>query len=315
MLQRNKWLTVALTLVVLVMILHAGQKLFSDCEFLPTFDSPWFVAAILLACVYRITNAYGWALALRAMKQPVDGTRAIKIWLRAESRRWLPGGVWGYTSRAVQAQELGVSPSVASASMLIELLLTMVAAVIVAAPAALIYRAEFLVAINQHLPSATNVWPAIVVAAIVALLGVVFRREIARKLASLSNRFHALRGLSISVSGTATALLFFVLMGVINGGVTVLLLWSLPVETAPPSVLIAATSWAWIVGFLAVFSPGGLFVREGIFALCLVAWLPYGTGITLAILARLLQMFAEFLGVVCVSFDWQFIIAKRSKLI
>ena len=177
------------------------------------------------------------------------------------------------------------------------------------------YRAEFLAAINQHLPSATNVWPAIVVAAIVALLGVVFRRKIACKLASLSNRFHALRGLSISVPGTATALLFFVLMGVMNGGVTVLLLWSLPVETVPPSVLIAATSWAWIVGFLAVFSPGGLFVREGIFALCLVAWLPYGTGITLAILARLLQMFAEFLGVVCVSFDWQFIIAKRSKLI
>ena len=104
-------------------------------------------------------------------------------------------------------------------------------------------------------------------------------------------------------------------MGIMNGGVTVLLLWSLPVNSVPPTVLIAATSGAWVVGFLAIFSPGGLFVREGIFALCLVAWLPYGTGITLAILARLLQMFAELVGVVWVCVDWRHIIAKRVKLI
>ena len=315
MLKKNKWLTTILTLCALAMIFHAGQKLFLDCEYLPAFDSPWFAAAIVLACVYRIINAYGWALVLRAMKQPVDGTMAIKIWLRAESRRWLPGGVWGYASRAVQAQELKVSPSVASASMLVELLLTMVAALIVAVPAVLIYQAEFLTSLNQYLLSATSALPVILVAVVCVALAAVFHRKIVRKFQSLSNRFQDLRGLSISVRGTATALLFFILMGILNGGVTVLLLWSLPVETVPPTVLIAATSWAWVVGFLAIFSPGGLFVREGIFALCLAVWLPYGTGITLAILARLLQMFAEFLGVVCVSIDWRSIIAKRLKLI
>ena len=315
MLKRNKWLTTVLTLVVVVMIFQAGQKLFSDCELLPAFDSPWFVAAIVLACAYRVINAYGWALVLRAMKQPVDGTHAVKIWLRAESRRWLPGGVWGYASRAVQAQELKVSPSVASASMLIELLLTMGAALIVAVPAAVIYREELLASMNQYLPSATNMWPAAVFAVACVSIAVAFRRKIGRKLRSLCDRFQALRGLSISATGAATSLSFFVLMGIMNGGVTVLLLWSLPVNSVPPTVLIAATSGAWVVGFLAIFSPGGLFVREGIFALCLVAWLPYGTGITLAILARLLQMFAELVGVVWVCVDWRHIIAKRIKRI
>ena len=313
MLKRNKWLTTVLTLVVIVMICHAGQKLLSDCELLPAFDSPWFAAAIVLACAYRVINAYGWALVLRAMKQPVDGTHAVKIWLRAESRRWLPGGVWGYASRAVQAQELKVSTSAASASMLIELFLTMVAALIVAVPAALIYREEFLASMNQYLPSATNVWPVVAVAVTCVSLAVAFRRTIGRKIRSLCDRFQTLRGMSISATGVATALLFFVLMGILNGGVTVLLLWSLPVDSVPATVLIAATSGAWVVGFLAIFSPGGLFVREGVFALCLVAWLPYGTGITLAILARLLQMLAELVGVVWVSVDWRPFVAKCVK--
>ncbi len=312
--KKSKWLSTILTLIVMAMIYQASQRLFSECKLLPAFDSPFFLAAILLGCVYRIINAYGWALVLRAMKRPVDGRKATKIWLRAESRRWLPGGVWGYASRATQSQELGVSSGVASASMLLELLLTMLAALIVAVPAALMYRAEFLASFDQLRPYATNVWIGVVAATTFVATVFAFRRKIGQKFQSLCNRFQALRGLSISATGVASALLFYVVMGILNGSVTVLLLWSLPAETVPPSVLIAATSWAWVVGFLAVFSPGGLFVREGIFALCLTPWIPYGTGITLAILARLLQMVAEFLSVIWVSFDWRVLPLNRFKL-
>ena len=314
MLKKNKWLTTVLTLIVFVLIFRAGQRLSADCVFLPALNSPWFITAILLACVYRITNAYGWALVLRAMNQPVDRNAAARIWLRAESRRWLPGGVWGYASRATQAEALHVSPTVASASMLVELLLTIVAALFVAVPAALIYRTEFLTSLTQCLPGPTNTWLIALTAVAGVATVIVFRRKMLRRFRSLLNRFDALQGVSLSAPETIKAFVFFVMMGLLNGGVTVLLLWSLPAEAVPATVVIAATSWAWVIGFLAVFAPGGLFVREGIFAVCLAAWLPYETGITLAIVARLIQMGAELVGMIWVSADWRSIVFRHRGL-
>ena len=312
--KENKWLTTALTLIVFVLIFRAGQQLFADCECLPALDSPWFIAAILLACVYRIANAYGWALVLRAMNQPVDRNEAAKIWLRAESRRWLPGGVWGYASRATQVQALHVSPSVASASMLIELLLTMVAALFVVVPAALVYQREFLTSLTQCVPTSIDTWLVANIVMGCVAIAIVFRHKILHRSKSLLKRFGVLQGISLSIAGTIKALLFLVMMGLLNGCVTVLLLWSLPAEAVPPTVVIAATSWAWVIGFLAIFAPGGLFVREGIFAVCLAPWLPYGTGITLAILARLMQMFAEVIGMIWVSAPWRSIAVRQCKL-
>ena len=69
----------------------------------------------------------------------------------------------------------------------------------------------------------------------------------------------------------------------------------------PLPIVVAATSLAWVVGFLAIFAPGGLFVREGLLAICLAPWIPYGTGIGIAILARLLQIVAEIAGIAWVS--------------
>ena len=92
------------------------------------------------------------------------------------------------------------------------------------------------------------------------------------------------------------ALAFFVGMNVLNGSIGICLLSSLRVEEFPPaSVVIAATAIAWLVGLFAIYSPGGIIVREGAFGVLLLPWTPYTTAFTLAILMRLLQVFAELL--------------------
>ena len=73
------------------------------------------LSAIVLAIVYRFVNALGWPLVLDAMGRSVNRLDATRIWLRAESQRWLPGGVWGYASRAAQAERLSVPATFASA--------------------------------------------------------------------------------------------------------------------------------------------------------------------------------------------------------
>ena len=299
--KNNNVISVVLTLVVMVMIVQAGRKLLSECTIVPDMFSPWFAAAIVLAVIYRIVNAYGWALVLRAMNQQVDGVRATRIWLRSESRRWLPGGVWGYASRATQAKSLNVSASVASASMLLELLLTMAAALIVVAPVAVFFRNDLATAIGELKLSSQLVGLCAAILFGTVVLGFGFRQVVLKKLNGLRSRLEAFKDVRLSVRKMATALMFYTCMGCLNGCVTLFLIWSMPGETVPAAVVIAATSLAWVIGFLAIFAPGGLFVREAIFAVCLAPWTPYGTAIALAVLARLMQMAAEFLGMFWVA--------------
>ena len=129
----SKWTGTLLTVISLFFIFKAGYGLLADFQILPNFFSPWFVAASLLALVYRIVNPYGWVLSLRAMDQDVNGVDAAKIWIQSESRRWLPGGIWSYASRAAQANRLNVSAATASASMMLELILTCASAAIIVA--------------------------------------------------------------------------------------------------------------------------------------------------------------------------------------
>ena len=125
---QSRWTSTLITAISLYFIWQAGRHLVTDVKILPNFFSMWLIAALLLAVLYRLVNPFVWVLTLRAMDHQVDVVAASKIWVQSESRRWLPGGIWSYASRAIQAKKLSVSAAIASASMFLELLLTCVAA-------------------------------------------------------------------------------------------------------------------------------------------------------------------------------------------
>ena len=293
----SKATQMVLGVVVLLLIVKATVILVNDCTLLPEFTSPFFLGAIVLAVVYRIINAYGWALVLKAMNSRVNGRHATRIWLRAESRRWLPGGVWGYASRVVQAEQLGISPTIASGSMLVELLLTVAAAIVLVTPFAMFYREAFLHVSGSFAEYDGLFWLAVVGLPGLGFLLFVVRRKLQNRFQSLKQRFAILRGLQLEPRKLLPALGFYVLMGCLNGLVTTSLICSTTLNQNPPMmVVIGATSLAWIVGFLAVFAPGGMVVREATFAACVAPWIGYSTAMAIAILARLVQLAAEVGG-------------------
>ena len=128
--------------LIVVSMASAGYKLWSSSNMQAEFVVWPLAIAIGIATVHRLVNAYGWALVLRAMRLKVSGGEATKLWLVAESRRWLPGGVWGYASRATLASKIGVNPVAAAASMFIELMMVCGAAAMVVVPGVIIYHAE-----------------------------------------------------------------------------------------------------------------------------------------------------------------------------
>jgi hypothetical protein len=283
----------AITAAVVLLILKTGSKLLPTYDALPNFQSPWFVLAVVLAIVYRIVNAYGWTVVLRAMGQNVDGNLATRIWLMAESRRWLPGGVWGYASRASRAKEVGLASGIATASMMVELLVTILAAILSAIPALLLHQDQFRAVVGS-VSDQQSTFSLIAVACGLGLVAFLGRNRILSKVASLKNKLAAFRGIELQKFGLLAAVGFFLLVGCLNGIVTCMLCWSFPMDAVPPlEAVIAATSISWLVGFFAIFAPGGLVVRETAFALCLAFWMPYTAAIGVAVFARLVQILAE----------------------
>jgi hypothetical protein len=267
-----------------------------------------FAIAVVVAIVYRFVNPYGWTLVLAGLGYPTSTVGSVRIWLLSESNRWLPGGIWGYATRAVQAKRLGVPINVASGSMLVELLVTLSAAVVVSLLGLLFHFERFSSTFHELLSKRIDgvaFWVvAIFVLALCFGLGFVTRRKFSKKLDGLVKRFQLLNSVHFRWRPLVFAMGYMLLMAGLNGCVNLSLLPAVGVEdSVPVLVMIAATATAWIVGFLAFFSPGGILVREATLAALLLPWLPYEAGITLAVLSRVAQLLAE---IVCVAIVFLF---------
>ena len=288
-----------ITVFILAAIAAAAGKLMAKTDISGALCSPWFVFGTLLAILYRLVNPYGWALVLRGLGFQVSGLAATKTWLHAESRRWLPGGVWGYASRAVQAQKLGVSVGGASASMLLELLITVLAAAIVSVIGVIIYRDKLIETVMKMTSGSTLPW--LIGGGVLCMIGGwLVRKKLFSKLKRLSEKYESLRGIQLRPSQLVAATGYMIAMACLNGTVNAVLIRSLTgTEQVPFLVLLAATSTAWVIGLVAFFSPGGILVREAALAALLSPWIPYPIGLALAVMSRLAQLIAEVVGLGC----------------
>ena len=285
--------TVLLTIAVLVLIAFTAWKLNQRNNLYASVTSFAFFAATGLAIVYRIANSVGWNCVVRGMGHRVTIFQTTQIWLLSESRRWFPGGIWGYASRAVASQQIGLTKTAATASMAIELLATITAAAIVSIAGVVIYYGELR-------STASNMWNGLALDTglflIVAVGGLATFVAAWRLRHKVLRKFDALYQIRIDPKWLVGAIGYFVAMAILNGAVNSVLLSTVSTMHVPWMAMVAATATAWIIGFFAFFSPGGILVREAALAMLLTPWLPYETGFALAMLSRFAQLVAEFAG-------------------
>lgn len=302
----SDWSKPLLTILALVLMGAATWKLNRNVNLGNSVFTFAFVWGVLLAVVYRFANPTGWMLVLRSLGRNISACSATGIWLISESRRWLPGGIWGYTSRVVAAKEVGIPVAVSAASMFLEMLVTLAAAVIVGLLGIAMFWPEFggitLRAIEQ-IPFSQSGTVAVMACFVLGLiLSIGFRNKIRNIKRKLTERFAQLQELTLSPFGLLIALVYFVAMACLNGLVNQALLSAChDGGTVPVVAMIASTALAWCVGLFAFFSPGGILVREATLAALLLPWLPYEVGFSLAILSRLAQLAAEFIGILAVA--------------
>ncbi len=229
-----------------------------------------------------------WRAVLRGWDARLPYREAARIWIVSNLGRYVPGKVWQIGTMAVMAREQGVSAVAAAGSALaVTLLHTVAGFVVVAATGA---RVLDIGAVSMAVLAALSA-------------GIVLLPWLLPHFATLASR---VSGRSVRIPPLPGRVLWFGLLASTAAWVMYGLAFRLfavgVLGDAPgaTSMYIAVFSGSYLLGFLALFAPGGLVVREAAMAGAL-AKMGFGAGaaILLVVASRLWLTALEIVPALC----------------
>ena len=210
----------------------------------------WIVAATVIVLLTYLLLIETWRRVIVASGESLAFTDAARIWFVSNLGKYVPGKVWSIAAMTVMARENGVSPGVAAGSSVMIQLVTVAAGigVVLVTGAQAIERPVLAlfaaVMIAVMLALAPRLLPAVGKAA-TSLIG----REV--NLPRMRSEVVWMAVLSSIVSWIAYGIAFqFFVRGIIGSA------------AGATTSYIAVYAASYIIGFLALFAPGGAVVRE-----------------------------------------------------
>jgi len=249
-------LQIALTLVL---VAYAGRYLWNqwtsatDTGVTFDFDPLWLVLASVLVLVTYGILIETWRRVVSRLGTHIGFWTAARIWFVSNLGKYVPGKIWQVTTQAMMLSERGVTVAAAGAS----------AAVMTVANVASGFAIVLILSVGTVRRIAGGT--ASVVAATIALLLVLIAAPLLarqwNRLAARGDRGHL--AVHVPHSVVAIALSGCVVSWVLYG---VAFQWFVraligPGE-APLSAYITANAASYLVGYLMIFAPAGLGVRE-----------------------------------------------------
>src|SRR5215213_6472169 len=270
---RSRWLTAVVLAVVAGFFVATLAARWNDVISVKwRLDPGLFAAAtVLLALSYGLV-ALLWGLALHRSA----GTRAsagARVWFLSNLARYVPGNIWSYVGAVELARREGVARRVTLAVMALTQVLSVGVAVAAGLPVLLAERAR----LGR---------PALLGAVVVAALGglaVLFRGRLLELARRRMPGFDP--GELTPSAGTVTGLAFAALVAALH-----------PLAAGDIPLVVAAYAAAYAAGFLALLTPAGLGVREGVLVVALAPVLPAGPALVVALVSRVWMMLVELAG-------------------
>ncbi len=255
--ETRRYMALAFTLAVLTFVaLKLAEQWTPVRDALLQARPDWL--ALTAACVVVLATyallIQTWRIVLAGWEHPLPFWDAARIWTISNLGKYIPGKVWALSAMAVMSEARGVSPVVAaSASLYIALINTIVGFVVVAATGARVLAMP----------------PALVTAIVLAGLGVILAPPLLPRLGALAGRMVGrpvqiprLPLAAVLASALATAAAW------IGYGLAFRLFVIGVLGAAPGSLALytAVFAGSYLAGFVALFAPGGIGVREAVMA-------------------------------------------------
>jgi uncharacterized membrane protein YbhN (UPF0104 family) len=283
---RSRWLTAVVLAVVAGFFVATLAARWNDVISLKWRLDPglFTLATVLLALSYGLV-AWLWGLALGRYA----GTRAssgARIWFLSNLARYVPGNIWSYVGAVELARREGVARRVTLAVMALTQVLSVGVAVAAGLPVLLAERARL---------GRPALLGAVVVAAL-AGLAVLFRGRLLELARRRVPGFDP-RELTPSASTVAWLVAGYALYWAVTGLAFAALVAALhPLAAGDVPLAVAAYAAAYAAGFLALLTPAGLGVREGVLVVALAPVLPAGPALVVALVSRVWMMLVELAG-------------------
>jgi hypothetical protein len=225
--------------------------------------------AIVLATYLLLIQA--WRVTLRVWSEPLPFAAAARIWFVSNLGKYVPGKVWQIAAMAAMAQKAGVSPATAVGSSLVVNLVSIITgfAVIAGTSAGAIAAAVGAsdAGIDERAVETAVIGVAVAGGAALLLAPVAVPR-LALLAGRVTGRAIAIpkippRALWITAAATAAAWLLY-------GGAFALFAHAMsPRATGNAFSYVAVYTGSYLAGYLALFAPGGVGVREAMLVLAM----------------------------------------------
>lgn len=242
------------------------------------------LAALIVFATYGLLIG-AWRYIIVGWGEHLGPARALRIWALSNLGRYLPGKIWSVAGLVVLAQRAGVAAWAAVGSAVVLQAVSVGTGVAIAV--ATLPHGDSTLAMVIAACVATATIAAFATPPLVRLLNRMLPRGI-------ELRPLALGAVAVSALLTATSWLGYALaFSCLSRG---LVGTSIPLGTA--AGVFAA---GYIIGLIAVFAPGGILVREGMFAALLTPVLGPGPALAVSVGSRILLTLTE-LGAAVVAF-------------
>jgi len=235
----------------------------------------WLMYALLIAAWRRMLTAWGRGL---------DLWSAARIWTVSSLGKYLPGKVWAVAGMAVMAQRAGIGAGAATGS-------AVILQVLAIGTGAAVVGATGWGTLREVYPAAA---PGLVVllAASIGGIGLLLWPALVNRVLRIAAPD------ARPVTPPAGAVAFGIVANAVAWMGYGVALWLLARGLLPDTGLgllqaTAVFTASYLAGFLALFAPGGIGVREGVFILMLQGPIGIGAATALAIASRLLLTVTE----------------------
>jgi len=277
--QARGWLWAVQGLVTVAVVALVARSIgrnwaeFRSLHAVLTIKPVWIAGSALAVSASYAMHIESWRQILLGWGQRIAFGAAARTWSLANLGRYVPGKVWSVAGLVVLAQRAGVQMAPAAASAFVSQALAVGTGAAVVA------------AVTPHATSPLRLAGAGLAA--LATVGVLTWAPTARwlgRLASASAPLEPLRPTAVVRSATLTTLGW-----VTYGAAFWLLARGLIADRVVPfAVATGVFALGYILGWLALFAPGGVGVRELVFVSLLTPWLGSGGALVVSLASRVL---------------------------
>jgi hypothetical protein len=276
-----RWVRGIAGAIILVVLVRNFLRDWKDVQSQPVvwhFRWEFIIASLLVTWVMYGILIWGWRLILHGWAQRIRAVDAARIWSVSSLGKYIPGKVWAIAGMAVMAEKQGVSGAAATGSAIIMQLLAIAAGTVMAI--ALLGSS-----LLETFPGGTLTAIGIAAAALIGAISLA-SPAVTNRIGFLIGRPDAVRAVEPNaLAGSIFANL--IAWGGYGLSLQLLAAGTMPSVDLSWSTATGAFAASYIGGYLMLFAPAGLGVREGLLIFMLKGTIGIGPATALAAASRI----------------------------